>query len=267
MTSSPDISSRQTEENNMASQGLHAAVKRKYIRDYLARPTHIIEARSQAEVGEKCNYVQYGYIGTSVDVDKDREGNTTWRTDWELTVEDPQQIYPNPLAAGVYYVDKVDANTIKLATSVANAVAGTIINILSIGSRDTTATPQVFAVKTFLDSDINDTTEVITKALHGLITGTPFVLTTTGTLPGGLSLATTYYAIRTDDNNFKIASSEANAFAGTAINLTANGSGTHTLTPTVFSAKSFTESNVDASSDEITITSHGWFTGLQITLS
>jgi hypothetical protein len=56
-------------------------------------------------------------------------------------------------------------------------------------------------------------------------------LTTTGTLPAGLATATTYYAIRNGAGLVQLATSFANACAGTAIDVTDAGSGTHTLTP------------------------------------
>lgn len=54
--------------------------------------------------------------------------------------------------------------------------------------------------------------------------------TTTGTLPTGLSLATTYFLIYVTDTTFKVATSLANAIAGTAIDITSTGTGTHTVT-------------------------------------
>lgn len=62
-----------------------------------------------------------------------------------------------------------------------------------------------------------------------LLTGTRVRCTTSGTLPAGLSLATDYYFIRVSDSTYKLATSWANAKAGTAINITDAGSGTHTL--------------------------------------
>lgn len=53
--------------------------------------------------------------------------------------------------------------------------------------------------------------------------------TSSGTLPAGIVAATTYYAIPSDGGTFKIASSVANAFAGTAIDLTTAGTGTLTV--------------------------------------
>jgi hypothetical protein len=54
-------------------------------------------------------------------------------------------------------------------------------------------------------------------------------LTTTTTLPAGLALATDYYVIRVSDTTCKLATSYANAIAGTAINITDAGTGTHTM--------------------------------------
>lgn len=63
-----------------------------------------------------------------------------------------------------------------------------------------------------------------------ILTGTRVRLTTTTTLPAGLALATDYYVIRLSDSTFKLASSYANALAGTAIDITDAGTGVHTIT-------------------------------------
>lgn len=54
--------------------------------------------------------------------------------------------------------------------------------------------------------------------------------TTSGTLPAGLSLATDYWLVRQSATTALVASSYANAVAGTTIDITDAGSGTHTLT-------------------------------------
>lgn len=61
-----------------------------------------------------------------------------------------------------------------------------------------------------------------------ILTGTRVRLTTTTTLPAGLALATDYYVIKVSDTTFKLATSYANAVAGTQINITDAGTGTHT---------------------------------------
>ncbi len=54
--------------------------------------------------------------------------------------------------------------------------------------------------------------------------------TTTGTLPTGLSLATDYWLVRQSGTTAKVATSIANAIAGTTIAYTDAGTGTHTMT-------------------------------------
>ncbi len=69
-----------------------------------------------------------------------------------------------------------------------------------------------------------------------LYTACPVVLTTTGGAPGNTTAGVTYYIIRTSDTVVQIATSEANARAGTQVNISTQGTGTHTLTAT-FDAK------------------------------
>lgn len=81
---------------------------------------------------------------------------------------------------------------------------------------------------TFATSDVNTGTEVITVG-RNIPTGTPITFTSSTTLPAGLAAATTYYAINDSSTTIKVASSLANAQAGTAINITDQGTGTHTV--------------------------------------
>lgn len=75
-------------------------------------------------------------------------------------------------------------------------------------------------------------TDICTAAAHGFVTGLKVRGTTTTTLPAGLSLATDYFVIKLDADTFKLATSLANATAGTAVDITNTGTGTHTLTAT-----------------------------------
>lgn len=75
---------------------------------------------------------------------------------------------------------------------------------------------------------------VVTSDSHGLETGDKVVLTTTGTLPTGLAVDTYYYVIKgtysdgsTDPDTFKLATSLANAQAGTAIATSVSQTGAH----------------------------------------
>ncbi len=67
---------------------------------------------------------------------------------------------------------------------------------------------------------------------HGMATGLKGQLTSTGTLPAGLALATDYYIIVVDANTVQFATSLADAVAGTAVDITDEGSGVHTFTST-----------------------------------
>lgn len=82
----------------------------------------------------------------------------------------------------------------------------------------------------FADSDVTVSTDTIAAPSHGLHTGLEVRLTSTGTLPTGLSTGTDYFVITVDADSFQLASSLTNAIAGTEITISgASGGGTHTL--------------------------------------
>jgi len=84
------------------------------------------------------------------------------------------------------------------------------------------------------DFTADDTTDICTWTTRvnnpgNILTGTRVRLTTTVSLPVGLATATDYYVIKLSDTTFSLATSYANAIAGTAINFTTAGVGTHTV--------------------------------------
>lgn len=85
--------------------------------------------------------------------------------------------------------------------------------------------------------EVNTADDEITIPTHGLTTGMLGRLTTTGTLPAGLSLATDYFIIVVDANTIQLATTLANAQAGTAVDITDQGSNgaVNTLTFTAMS--------------------------------
>jgi hypothetical protein len=95
----------------------------------------------------------------------------------------------------------------------------------------TTTTPQsltnTLSVTNNFTADAS--TDVCTHTFYNLLAYTRVRLTTTVTLPAGLATATDYYVIKLTDTTCKLASSYANAVAGTAINITDAGTGTHTI--------------------------------------
>jgi len=87
-------------------------------------------------------------------------------------------------------------------------------------------TNNLFAFSTFT-ADAG--TDVITHTNINLMNLSTVQVSTTTTLPAGLSAATNYFVIRLTDTTCKLATSYANAVAGTAIDITTTGTGTHTI--------------------------------------
>jgi len=128
------------------------------------------------------------------------------------------------------------ASTITLGRSSSGAAATGMLRRLRLRKSGTSITNASFRVHFF---NANPTpTSVVTVTIatpgvmtwtaHGLATGAPIILATTGALPTGLTAATVYYAIKVTADTFQLASSNANAYAGTAINTTGSQSGVHT---------------------------------------
>ena len=91
-------------------------------------------------------------------------------------------------------------------------------------------TNNLSAFSTFTaDAGTDILTSTGSRGFSNLFPFTRVQLSTTTTLPGGLAAATDYFVIRISDTEIRLATSYANAVAGTAINITDGGTGTHTL--------------------------------------
>lgn len=92
------------------------------------------------------------------------------------------------------------------------------------------------AVKTanFATTDVNTSTNIFTISGHGLSSGDGVTFTSTGTLPatasGGLTAGTVYYALVLTSSTFKLCVSLAAVVGTTALDITTQGTGTHTMT-------------------------------------
>ena len=88
---------------------------------------------------------------------------------------------------------------------------------------------------TFVSSDVDDGDNHVTfGAAHSIFTAGdgPFTLTTTDTLPDGLSAATNYWLSIPSTVNVRFSTTQALALAGTDETIsTGSGAGTHTLVP------------------------------------
>jgi hypothetical protein len=125
-----------------------------------------------------------------------------------------------------------NCDTTRTAADIAETTAYTIdLEKASSASVQAVYSDSAPPAKNFADGNVSVANDTITISSHGFITGTKVAATSSGTLPAGLS-TTNYWVIKSDANTIKLASSLANASAGTAVNITAAaGGGTHTLTP------------------------------------
>lgn len=156
-----------------------------------------------------------------------------------------------------YFVIKVDATTIKVAKTLADVATVTTVSFDNDGVGAHAVAPVVVA---FEDTDINAGTDTITDTGHGLVTGTVGQVTTDGVLPTGISASTNYYIIRVDANSFRLATSLALALAGTPAPISADGSGTHTFTPTTVA---FDDDDITTGDDYVNI-DHDFTTGTKV---
>lgn len=67
-------------------------------------------------------------------------------------------------------------------------------------------------------------TDVITSNAHGMVEGDLVFVSTTTTLPAGLSASTNYYVIDPTTNTFKLSATRG----GSSVDITTTGTGTHT---------------------------------------
>lgn len=128
-----------------------------------------------------------------------------------------------------------------------------------LGQEQTFALQNDLNAKSFATTDVNTSTSVITETNHNYYTGLVGRFTTTNTLPTGLSLSTDYYLISDSVNTYKVASTLENATIGTAINISSQGTGTHTFTPRgnidemKFNYKGVSQATVDFLIQRVTI--------------
>jgi len=138
------------------------------------------------------------------------------------------------LTTGLMTVTAVTSGTVAVgATLTGTGISGTI-TITSFGSGsgglgtyNTSWTGAAIASTTV--TCFVSGSNVITYIGNGLTVGTPLVVTTTGTLPGGLTAGNTYYVISTPTPYTLVLSS---TLGGVAVGITTVGTGVHTSTVT-----------------------------------
>ncbi len=135
---------------------------------------------------------------------------------------------------------KVLLNNTQYTVSTVNNVTFSITTTVPVGT---------LAVKTFgPETSVDTRADLLTVQNHGHKTGSKVKYAAGTAAVGGLSNGATYFVIASNSNALKLATSLANALAGTAIDLTSRGTGTQTLTPvlvTRFSSNRYRNTKAD----------------------
>lgn len=155
---------------------------------------------------------------------------------------------PAPLVAGTpYFVVNATTNTfqvessigggaINLTTTGASVLIHTGFRVPNLAARfpmgyANTAPTKVFGFSS-RSGNVITATGIDDHANNELQTGQAVTYNTTGTVITGLTNATQYFIVRVTATTFSLATSLANAIAGTVITLTGDGTGVHTFTAT-----------------------------------
>lgn len=111
---------------------------------------------------------------------------------------------------------------------------GLITQLNAVVGKNYTAAFSPLSPLTGFTITADSSTDELAKTAHGWNTGDgPIQFTNSGgALPAGISALTDYFVIKVDADHFKIATTLTNALAGTNVDITGNGTGTNTATPT-----------------------------------
>jgi len=154
----------------------------------------------------------------------------------------------NPNAGGTGIQVNISSawNGSQIASAVASAINGATAGAVSASANGVNVDITNSAIGPATNADIGNTPygavsgftltpgsnhTYFSATNHGLTTGTRVAYTASGAAYGGLTSATDYYVIRDTANTFRLATSYANAMAGTSITLTSAGSGSQSVTP------------------------------------
>jgi hypothetical protein len=207
-----------------------------------------------ASTAAPVNYMEgvCAYSGTTLTMTVDAIGGSGTKADWVFSIAGQ----PGVAGAGALLAANNLSDVANAATARANLGAGTG-NVSGAGSSvsgnvpslsNTTATAIVdsgnpaAALPTSLGQipSSNPSTSTVTVTIaspavvtwtgHGLIANAPVVFSSTGTLPTGITAGTAYFVVGSTitANTFEIATSIANAKAGTAVSTSGTQSGVHT---------------------------------------
>ncbi len=151
----------------------------------------------------------------------------------------------------------VNTQLLTTSTTIAQSQNSSVVQLDRIQILDLTATiaganPSNIAF-TAAASDL-----CTTATAHGFTSGVKVQFTTTTTLPAGLSLLTDYYLAVLSSTTFKVCASQADVTAGTYVDITDAGTGTHTVNVTTTLAGSAKLQKTNSTPDEVSAGSAVW---------
>lgn len=191
-----------------------------------------------AAVANECHLMARGNGNPAPDAIFDAGSNLTFQEVKDTTTNAASILHGGDVQASGYTKHILNAQALTAAATVAPATM-VLVDIVGFYRVTTVTTTTAQATTNTLGQSDTFTADAGTDVCtwtstanipSNILTGTRVRLTTTTTLPGGLATATDYYVIRVSNTTFKLATSYANAVAGTAINITDAGTGTHTVT-------------------------------------
>lgn len=140
-------------------------------------------------------------------------------TGWAVEVTD--------VLSNLQGTDDIPETTFSVANNVASPanVVGLLFNSSTVRAGVIDYSVYRSNEEDFDPTDVNITTNIITIVGHVLTNDSQVTFATTGGLPGGLSGGTYYYVVNAATNTFQVAAT----VGGSAIDLTTQGTGVHTV--------------------------------------
>jgi hypothetical protein len=156
--------------------------------------------------------------------------------------------------------------TVSTITSKSSQIAGTTTNDNAptggIGEYVSSVTPSVNGTSATV-TITNASPGIVSWTAHGMNIGGPVYFTTTGTLPTGLSPNTRYWVSSQSfsANSFAVSTTVDNALAGTSVNTSSAGSGTHTGNSSLFYGAADNSTGINLTG--ISLAAGDWDVGFQ----
>lgn len=191
-----------------------------------------------AAVANECHLLARGNGNPPPDAIFDAGTNLTFQAVKDTTTSAGSMLHGGDVQASGYTKHILNASAVTAAATVAPATLALIdivgfYRVTSVTTTSAQATTNTLGQSDTFTADAGTDICTWTSSANipsNVLTGTRVRLTTTTTLPAGLATATDYYVIRLSNTTFSLATSYANAIAGTDIDITSTGTGTHTVT-------------------------------------